>query len=243
MGLLQIPYDFANPLRRVRRDIIHRVLTGHYTEWDGNNKDFTIRLRTGNHKLWTKFHEFRKQYNRALRQAHNAHITDIFSVYKDDSKKAFFKYVKDLRRDRCGISPLTSGYRIVSDPQGKANVLSDYLKSVFTEEPPEDPPAIGDSLPTLPPLTFSCDGIQKFLTQLNPNKASGPDNIPIRMLKECAPQIAPLLQALFTQSLHSGTLPTGWHTALITPLFKKGDRSLPWNHRPVHLYAVNLWSI
>ena len=144
---------------------------------------------TGNHRLWTKFPEFRKQYNRALRQAHNTHIADIFSADKDDSKKAFFKYVKDLRRDRCGISPLKSGDRIVSDRQGKANVLSDYFKSVFTEEPPKDPPAMnGDSLPTLPPLTFSCDDIQKLLMQLNLNKASGPDIIPIRMLKECAPQ-------------------------------------------------------
>ena len=57
------------------------------------------------------------------------------------------------------------------------------------------------------------------------------------MLKECAPQIAPLLQALFTQSLHSGTLPTDWQTALITLLFKK-DRSLPSNHRPVSLTSV-----
>ena len=96
----------------------------------------------------------------------------------------------------------------------------------------------GDRQPTLPPLEFSREGILKLLQQLNPNKASGPDNIPIRVLKECAEQIAPFLQALFTQSLRTGNLPTDWKTAFITPLFKKGDRSLPSNHRPVSLTSV-----
>ena len=97
-----------------------------------------------------------------------------------------------LRRDRCGISPLKSGDRIVSDPQSKANVFSDYFKSVLLKSHLKTHLKMnGDSLPTLPPLTFSCDGIQQFLQQLNPNKASGQDNIPI-ILKECADQIAPL---------------------------------------------------
>ena len=45
--------------------------------------------KSGNPRLWTKFREFRKQYNKALRQALNTHINDIFSPDKDDNKKAF----------------------------------------------------------------------------------------------------------------------------------------------------------
>ena len=75
----------------------------------------------------------------------------------------------------------------------------------------------------------------KLLDGLNANKASGPDNIPVRILKECAEQIA---QALFTQSLQTGVLLVDWQTAFITPLFKKGDRSQSSNHRPVSLTSV-----
>ena len=195
---------------------------------------------SGNNRLWEKYRDFRRQYNKALRQAQRTHMEDIFSADKEDNKKAFFKYIKNLRRDRCGVSPLKTGDNIVSDPQGKANILSDYFKSVFTRETTDNFPEIaGDKLPTIPPLVFTEDGtVLKLLHNLNPNKASGPDKIPIRILRECADEIAPFLQSLFTQSLNTGDLPTDWKTAFITPLFKKGDRSSPSNHRPVSLTSV-----
>ena len=163
----------------------------------------------------------------------------MFSGEKENNKKAIFKYIRKLRKERCGISPLKSGSNIISDPQGKANVLSDYFKSVFTQETIDSMPSIKDTkLPDISPLQFSTDGILKLLHQLDPNKASGPDNIPVRILNECKEEIAPLLQALFTQSLYTGTLPSDWQMAFITPLFKKGDRSLPSNYRPVSLTSV-----
>ena len=47
----------------------------------------------------------------------------------------------------------------------------------------------------MPDITISCDGIQKLL---DPSKASGPDNIPTRILKLCAKEVAPVI---FIQSL------------------------------------------
>jgi hypothetical protein len=37
------------------------------------------------------------------------------------------------------------------------------------------------------------NGVDKLLQDINPSKASGPDEIPNRILKECASQIAPSL--------------------------------------------------
>ncbi len=116
---------------------------------------------------------------------------------------------------------------IVSDLQEKANVLSEYFISVFTKEQTEDIPlSPGDSLPSIPPL----DGSVKLLQDLNSNKASGPDNIPVRILKECSEQIAPFLQAMLTQN---------GKRFFITPFSKKGDRSL--NHRPVSFNDTGRW--
>ncbi len=44
-------------------------------------------------------------------------------------------------------------------------------------------------------------GVEKLLQQLNVNKYSGPDNIPKRVLQELAPDLAPMLTSLFTQSI------------------------------------------
>ena len=43
---------------------------------------------------------------------------------------------------------------------------------------------------------------------------------------------------LFQQSIDSGDIPKEWTLANISPLFKKGDRSLACNYRPVSLTCV-----
>ena len=43
---------------------------------------------------------------------------------------------------------------------------------------------------------------------------------------------------LFQQSVDTGEIPKGWSLANICPLYKKGDRSLACNYRPVSLTCV-----
>lgn len=73
---------------------------------------------------------------------------------------------------------------------------------------------------------------------MNPNKASGPDTIPAKILKECASSIAPVLTKIFQKSFNSGCLPGAWREANVTPLHKKGDRSNRGNYRPVSLTSI-----
>ena len=58
------------------------------------------------------------------------------------------------------------------------------------------------------------------------------------IFKHCAFEIAPILRMLFTRSLNTGTLPEDWLTANITPVYKKGSRSIPSNYRPISLTSV-----
>ena len=66
----------------------------------------------------------------------------------------------------------------------------------------------------------------------------GPDAIPCRLLKELATELAPVLTSVFRQSLESGTLPTIWTKAFVTPVFKNGNRNEAENYRPVSLTCV-----
>ena len=81
-------------------------------------------------------------------------------------------------------------------------------------------------------------GVEGLLKKINASKASGPDNIPNRVLKECATELAPAIAVLFQQSLNTGTLPDAWTSANISPIFKKGDRHKAENYRPVSLTSV-----
>ena len=95
------------------------------------------------------------------------------------------------------------------------------------------------SIPSLPDIDIHVGGITKLLLKLNPQKANGPDQVPTRVLREAAEEISPYLSIIFQQSLQSSQLPTDWLTANISPIYKKGSRSVAANYRPVSLTSVS----
>ncbi|KAA5655210.1 reverse transcriptase family protein, partial [Pseudomonas aeruginosa] len=70
------------------------------------------------------------------------------------------------------------------------------------------------------------------------NKSSGPDGISPIVLKVCAPELAPALTRLFRHSYVLGVVPHSWKTALVHPIPKKGDRSVPSNYRPIAITSL-----
>ena len=87
-------------------------------------------------------------------------------------------------------------------------------------------------------ITKSENGILHLLEKLNPNKAGGPDDIKPAVLKGLAKEIAPILAIIFKKSLSSGTIPSNWRKARLTQAFKKGQKDLPANYRPISLTCV-----
>ena len=74
--------------------------------------------------------------------------------------------------------------------------------SVFTVEDSSNITYLyGPDYPDIEDLTISCEGVEKRLINLNITKASGPDSIRCRSLKELSFEIpvAPILSAIFQQ--------------------------------------------
>ena len=87
-------------------------------------------------------------------------------------------------------------------------------------------------------IDFTKEGLTKLLKGLNPSKALGSDELHPRVLNELATELGPIFAHLFQQSIDSGEIPKEWTLANISPLFKKGDRSLACNYHPVSLTCV-----
>ena len=51
-------------------------------------------------------------------------------------------------------------------------------------------------------------------------------------------ELAPIVHAIFTQSLDTGELLRDWSLANVAPIFKKGNRVLAENYRPVSLTCI-----
>src|SRR6201990_3013062 len=73
----------------------------------------------------------------------------------------------------------------------------------------------------LPVITF--DQVYGLLKSMNVRKASGPDGIPPRVLRECASKLAPSLVQLFSLCLNTSTFHQCWKRALVQPISKKGS--------------------
>ena len=87
-------------------------------------------------------------------------------------------------------------------------------------------------------ITLSKDNIAKIIPNLDPNKAHGHDQISIRMLNLCSTSICKPLEIIFNQSLETGTFPNDWKKRDVIPVFKKGDKQILKNYRPISLLPV-----
>ena len=155
--------------------------------------------------------------------------------------KRFWSFIKSMKKDNVGISPLKENGEgeAVHDSKKKANLLSEQFKSVFTQEDLENLPSLPQAFPSISQLNFDTIGIAKLLSNLNVKKAAGPDQIPCWVLKNAAQEIAPFLKQFFSLSLQIGDIPRDWKNANVHAIFKKGDRSLASNYRPISLTSVS----
>ncbi len=67
--------------------------------------------------------------------------------------------------------------------------------------------------------------VRKTLSRINPPKAAGPDNIPGRVLKDCAEQLTDVLTDIFNTSLSQAVIPTCLKSTTIMPVPKKSPVS------------------
>jgi len=215
-----------------------------------------IRKRDSVHSMWlktkdqlyqTKFVDLRSKVQNLIRKEHWKYTESFLNIednaqdnlrQKPDISKRFWSYIKSKGKDFSSIAPLRKNGVLISDAKGKADILNEQYTSVFTKSDLPIPSLGRSPHPSLPTITVSVKGVQKMLSNLNPNKASGPDSIPTRLLREMSLEIAPVLTSIFQSSIESGTVPTQWREANVTPIFKKGDKSLASNYRPVSLTSV-----
>ena len=81
--------------------------------------------------------------------------------------------------------------------------------------------------------------VKKVITNLDSSKSSGPDCIPVVVLKNCESELSYILAKLFSKCLKESCFPDCWKVSLVVPVFKNvGERSTAKNYRPVSLLSV-----
>ena len=216
-------------------------LTGSLRRMCRKKRRLYVRARKSHRKShWEHHKAFKKDTLKALRRQRWSYINDLLQVGLDKGdSRPLWGYLRSQRQDNMGVSPLKDGGILHSNSLSQATILNNQFKSVFNDvEQGEIPRLYGPDYPDIADLYISIQGVEKLLHNICPTKAAGPDSISCCFLKECSGELAPILSQIFNQSLLEGVVPSDWRKANVAPVFKKGNRDLAENYRPVSLTCV-----
>ena len=191
---------------------------------------------------WDKFRKLRNKVVSLIKESKRTCDENIAKKLKSDSLTStdWWSTLKTVISPTAtsSIPPLESNGRIYTDEQDKANLLNNYFK---------EQTLLDDSnaeLPALPPYNIESTlnsiiltplEVESVLKSLPIGKASGPNGLSNRILKELSKELAFPLCVLFNRSLSQGEVPRQWKEANICPIHKKDDPSLVSNYRPISL--------
>ena len=88
---------------------------------------------------------------------------------------------------------------------------------------------------TIPSASTSTDEVSKLIRELQTNKAF--EGISPKVIQWLEEELAPILTKLFNKFLDTGKYPTCFKVARVTPLFKKGDKQIDDNYRPISILS------
>ena len=158
------------------------------------------------------------------------------------SSRDFWQIVNSvLNKGKSAIPPLFNGLELLSSASDKAKL---FAKNFSKNSNIDDS---GISLPVFPSRTnlklhdisITPKMVKMVITNLDSSKASGPDCIPVVVLKNSEPELSYMLAKLFNKCLKESCFPDCWKVSSVVPVFKNvGERSTAKNYRPVSLLSA-----
>jgi Reverse transcriptase (RNA-dependent DNA polymerase)/Endonuclease-reverse transcriptase len=153
-----------------------------------------------------------------------------------------YKHINSRLTHKTGIAPLCdSNGNIVTDDALKADLLNYHFVKVGTIDdgtlPQFDNVCPSDDV-YLDTIYFESIDICEVVSRMNANSSSGPDGYPPILLKSLIRELCVPLAMIFSLIFQCGHLPDVWKTAIVKPIFKKGNSCDPNNYRPISLTSI-----
>ncbi len=160
----------------------------------------------------------------------------IKNKMKNSSATTFWSTINRLIGRSGGLDgiSLTDGAGIAMATEDSVQAFADFFQSKVEKLIDINP--IEDQQPdiTFQGISpFSKSEITKALETFKPKKSSGPDEIPLLLIRCCFQPIEPYVRHLFELICKTGKIPKMWKLARIKPIHKKGDPSKVENYRPI----------
>ena len=209
-------------------------------------------------ELRSKFNSLRNKVQREIRKAKTNFFKDKIEENKDNPKN-LWKQFKSLGYSSKSSSKskviLDIDNNLCFNTKENSNHMNNYFLNVASNLVDLLPPAPGifsimSNLfkkyyydKNVIPNSFILKNVtENFvnteLSRLNPKKSYGIDGIQSKFIKDAASEIKVPITFIINLSISSNVVPNEFKYARVKPLFKKGNRNLPENYRPVSILTV-----
>ena len=187
---------------------------------------------------------FRSECHQAVENAKLSYLTNLGNKVNDPntSQKSYWKIInRVMNKSRAPkVPPLILNNEFIVNCGEKAKIFNNFFSDqcrLITND---------SILPTFNFLTdkridqisIRRDEIVSLVRNLNPNKASGSDGLSGQMLLLCDDSVGKPLKIIFENILLTSLYPDMWKVANVTPVFKKGDKQVHKNYRPISLLPI-----
>nr|XP_022907402.1 uncharacterized protein LOC111418925 [Onthophagus taurus] len=116
------------------------------------------------------------------------------------------------------------------------NAFDSYFSSVYSDNSRD----FTDAVPTLPMFNIhqvTEEEIIAVMRGFSSKLTAGEDQIPSFLVRDVRFALAKPLMYIINRSITASIFPQRWKSARITPVFKKGDKSLVTNYRPIAILS------
>ena len=230
------------PNRTIRTDTNDpKWMTERLKHYIGLKRGIYKKVKAGEEALRSQYNELARTVKRLTRKAKITYEMRVASQAKTNPKGFYQLY---RTKDKETIGPLRAGDgELVNSGEEMSKIMNEYFLTVFTKETLHSMPGCeqvfrGEGGEKLIDIPITKEIVEQEIDRLKKFKSPGPDEIYPRVLKECKEVISEPLASVFRKSLDSGKVPLKWRQANVVPIFKKGDKTLTANYRPVSLTSV-----
>ena len=183
----------------------------------------------------------KNKINFAIRKAKSDYYNRTFDLYKSNLRMTW-KLINDIlsftKNDKIIKTILFNNTEFIEDID-IANIFNEYFCKI--------PVALDENIPhsNINPLDYvtridasiffnpvsidECKKVIKYLKKTNTHI----DQMPLELLKANSDIFAPIITDLTNKCFTSGKFPDSLKIACVTPVFKKGDRKIVSNYRPI----------
>ena len=181
-----------------------------------------------------------KRFNIEKEEAIRKYEESIIANKKRQPKK-YYDYVGSKDKYCDTKISLKCDDAVVSDDRGCADKFNEFFSSVFTQGQANMAEYDSDSFsqfPSIEDLQIDEVMVREQILKLDPNKASGPDEVPARLLINAVDVFAPILTKILQISYDKSIVPKKLKSGNVVPIHKSGDKTDVKNYRPVSLTSI-----